>query len=132
MIWVNPVPWIARPRPGGDSWSGYATERALIAEHIAANRIDNLVMVSGDAHMVAIDDGTNTNYSSRPGRAFPLLHAAALDRPGGIKGGPYTHGPLAGGGQFAIVEVEMGANGVDQVVLRAVDWRGTPLLELVV
>lgn len=127
VIWVNPVPWVDAPAEGGDSWSGYTHERALIAEHIASNGIDNLLMVAGDAHMVAIDDGTHTNYSSVPGPGFPLIHVAALDRPGSTKGGPYTQGPIAGGGHFGVVDVEPTGDGL-QVDLAAVDWRGERLL----
>lgn len=127
VIWVNPVPWVADAEEGGDSWSGYTTERALIANHIADNGIDNLLMVSGDAHMVAIDDGSHTNYSSSPGPGFPLLHVAALDRPGSEKGGPYTHGPIAGGGQFAVVDIADSDNRLD-VTLRAMNWRSETLL----
>ena len=35
-------------------------ERRVIADTIADNKIKNLLLVSGDAHMVAIDDGTLT------------------------------------------------------------------------
>jgi hypothetical protein len=127
VIWVNPVPWVDPAKEGGDSWSGYTHERALIADHIASNGIDNLLMVAGDAHMVAIDDGTHTNYSSSQGPAFPLLHVAALDRPGSTKGGPYTLGPIAGGGHFAMVDVVPNGERLD-VELSAMDWRGERLL----
>jgi hypothetical protein len=127
VIWVNPVPWVAEAEEGADSWAGYTHERSLIARQIAERGIDNLLMVSGDAHMVAIDDGTHTNYSDRPGPAFPLIHVAALDRPGSTKGGPYTLGPIAGGGQFAIVEIVPSDTGSD-VELRAMNWKGEQLL----
>ncbi len=129
VVWVNPVPWIAEVEPGADHWGGYATERRELADHIADNGIDNLVMVSGDAHMVAIDDGTNTNYGPKTeGPGFPLLHAAALDRPGSTKGGPYSEGVVAGGGQFGTLEVLDDGRSVD-VVLTARDWQGQTLLE---
>jgi hypothetical protein len=127
VIWVNPVPWVDPPAEGSDSWAGYATERDLIAEHIATEGIDNMLMVSGDAHMVAIDDGSHTNYSTSPGPGFPLIHVAALDRPGSTKGGPYTLGPIPGGGHFGVVDVTVGTGGVE-VELTAADWRGEPLL----
>jgi len=127
VIWANPVPWVDPAAPGADSWAGYDAERRIIADHIALVGIDNLVMVSGDAHMVAIDDGTHTNYSSIEGPGFPLLHVAALDRPGGTKGGPYTQGPIPGGGHFGVVEVEPTSDGV-AVSLVANDWRGDELL----
>src|SRR5690606_6078407 len=81
-------------------------------------------MLSGDAHMVAIDDGSHTDYrtpapdgtAARGGEAgldaagaggagFPLLHAAALDRPGSVKGGPYSEGAYPGPGQFGTLTV---------------------------
>lgn len=58
-----------------------------------------LVILSGDAHMIAVDNGT---YS--PG-GIPVFHAAALGRPGSIKGGPYSHGAFPGTGQFGTVEI---------------------------
>lgn len=127
VVWANPVPWVDPAEPGADSWAGYDAERRMIADHIASLGIDNLVMVSGDAHMVAIDDGTHTNYSTVDGMGFPLLHVAALDRPGSTKGGPYTLGPITGGGHFGVVEIEPTADGV-AVALVAMDWRGDELL----
>jgi phosphodiesterase/alkaline phosphatase D-like protein len=77
VIWVNPTPWVQEARPGADGWGGYATERRRIADAIAESGADKLVMVSGDAHMLALDDGSNTDYSTRGAGGFPLLHAAA-------------------------------------------------------
>jgi hypothetical protein len=68
VIWVNSVPWIDADRLGGDTWGGYATERRHIADAVATRAIDNLVMVSGDAHMVALDDGSNSDYATGGGR----------------------------------------------------------------
>ena len=73
---------------------------------IAELEVDNLFMVSGDAHMLAWDDGTHTDYSEAGTGAFPLLHAAALDRKASIKGGPYSGPVIGGGGQFGLVEVD--------------------------
>ncbi|MGH9042994.1 MAG: alkaline phosphatase D family protein [Acidimicrobiia bacterium] len=106
VIWVNSVPWIDTPRDGADTWGGYAEERRLIADTIAGEGIANLVMLSGDAHMVAIDDGTNSGYAASGGGGFPILHAAALDRRGNVKGGPYSHGTFPGPGRFGVVEVD--------------------------
>jgi len=130
VIWVSPVPWVDDAADGADTWGGYATERLVIADHIADHGIDNLLMIGGDAHMVAIDDGTHTNFSSTPGPAFPLIHVAALDRPGSTKGGPYTHGPIAGGGQFGMVDVDVAADGTAlDVTLTAMNWRGEEMLQ---
>jgi hypothetical protein len=104
VVWVNTVPWIGPAADGADGWAGQARERGEIAEAIAAAEIDNLVMVSGDAHMLAIDDGTNSDYAAGGGAGFPVFHAAALDRPGNVKGGPYSEGAYPGFGQFGVLE----------------------------
>ncbi|MEL7157510.1 MAG: alkaline phosphatase D family protein [Actinomycetota bacterium] len=127
VVWINPVPWVAEAAPGADHWGGFAAERRELADHIAGHEIDNLLMVSGDAHMVAIDDGTNTDYATGGGASFPLLHVAALDRPGGIKGGPYSEGAIGDGGQFGTVEV-LDDGATMEVVLTAFDWQGEQLL----
>ncbi|MGH8975165.1 MAG: alkaline phosphatase D family protein, partial [Acidimicrobiia bacterium] len=105
VIWVNPDPWIDAGRSGKDTWGGYAAERRQIADTIASRGIRNLVMVSGDAHMAAIDDGTNSDFATGGGGDFPVLHAAALDRRGRVKGGPYSHGTFPGPGRFGVVRV---------------------------
>ena len=126
-IWVSPVGWIGEAVPGGDAWGGYSTERRELANFIVEHGIDRLVMLSGDAHMVAVDDGTNTGYADSGGPAFPVLHAGALDRPGHIKGGPYSEGAVPGGGQFGLVEIA-DTGGAVEVRLTGRDWTGDILL----
>jgi hypothetical protein len=130
IIWVNASPWVGEATAGADGWAGYSTERAEIANHMAANRIDNLLMLSGDAHMIAIDDGTNTSYATGEfagSAGFPLLHAGAIDRPGHTKGGPYSEGMFPGGGQFGLVAVDDRGDHLD-VTLTGLDWTGTELV----
>lgn len=131
VVWLNPTPWVQAESTTADGWGGYATERRLIADTIARNGVDNLLMVSGDAHMLALDDGSNTDFSTSGAGGFPLLHAAALDRRGNVKGGPYSGPVLPGGGQFGTVEVRDDGRSV-VVTLRGYDWRGTELMELAV
>lgn len=110
VIWVSGVPWIADLDEDGDNWSGYAAERAeLVAFFEEIDITGRMVILSGDAHMLAADDGTHS-----PG-GIPVLQAAPLDRRGSVKGGPYTHGPFAPplfsmtntfDGQFGIITVE--------------------------
>jgi hypothetical protein len=104
VVWLNPVPWVADEEDGADHWGGYADERRQIADAIAEHDVD-LLMVSGDAHMVAIDDGTNTDYSTAGDGGFALIHSAPLDRPASIKGGPYSEGAVAEPGQYARIDV---------------------------
>ncbi len=126
---VTSVPWIAAPEVGADHWGGYTAERSALADFIASNELEGILMVAGDAHMVAIDDGSNTNFSAFEGASFPLLHAAALDRPGSEKGGPYSEGAFPGGGQFGLIEVTDNGSSEIQVRLTGLDWTGKQLVE---
>ncbi len=93
IVWVSTVPWIADASPQADHWGGFATERREIADFIADNSVEGLVILAGDGHMVAMDDGTNSDYTTDgDGPAIPVIHAAALDRNGSEKGGPYSEG----------------------------------------
>ena len=131
IAWVNTVPWITPASEGADNWGGYAAERREIANFIADNDVRGLVMLSGDAHMMALDDGTHSDFSTSGGAAFPVVHAAPLDRQGTTKGGPYTLGPFTNGsnvvphdGQWVRMRVE--DEGGDEVCLTwtgyQVDW----------
>jgi membrane-associated phospholipid phosphatase len=122
VLWVNSVPWIAPDEPGRDDWGGYADERAEILTAIRDASIENLVMVSGDAHMVALDDGTNSG-------GFPVLHAAALDRPGNVRGGPYSDGAFPGAGQYGLVEVDDDGGAHVDVTLSGHTWEDEVLVE---
>jgi phosphodiesterase/alkaline phosphatase D-like protein len=106
IVWVCTMPWIASPTAGADHWGGCTTERRELANFIKDNTIQGLLMLCGDAHMVAIDDGRNSDYADGGGAAFPVFHAAALDRSGSVKGGPYSHGTYPGLGQFGMVTVD--------------------------
>lgn len=99
VVLVSPDPWIAAPSPAGDTWGGFEAERRVVAGAVARHAPRNLLMLAGDAHMLAFDDGRNTG-------GFPLLHAAALDRPGSVKGGPYSGPVIPGSGQFGEVAVQ--------------------------
>ena len=90
VFWINSTPWIARPRRGQDHWGGYDHERRQIAAFVKDHGIGNLCMISGDAHMLAFDDGSNS-----PG-AFPVYQNASLGSRGSEKGGPYS-GPIRKG-----------------------------------
>ena len=105
IVWVCPDPWIAKPQLGDDSWGGHATERTEIANFLRDNRITNVVLLSGDMHGLAYDDGTNSDYATGGGAPVHVLHAAALTSGASAKGGPYTAGPIPGSQQYGILEV---------------------------
>lgn len=106
VVWVNGVPWIAEPDPAADNWGGFPEERQEIADFIHENGIDQLLILSGDAHMLAIDDGSHSSYIEGDDTGPVVFHAAALDRPGAVRGGPYSEGTFPGGGQFGLIDIE--------------------------
>jgi len=61
-----------------------------------------VVMLSGDAHMLAFDDGRHNQHGG-----FVVAQAAPLDRFLNRKGGPYSHEPRRqANGQFAVLSVD--------------------------
>ena len=71
--------------------------------------------------MLAIDDGTNQGSAPEGGASFPVIQAAALDRHGSVKGGPYSEGAFPGGGQFGTMTVEDRGDDI-RVALRGFTW----------
>lgn len=105
IIWANTSPWIGPPQLGSDSWAGYTTERTELANFFKENRIVNMILLSGDMHALAFDDGSNSDYAVGGGAPLVVLQAAPLTRPGEPKGGPYSGGPLLATAQYGILEV---------------------------
>ena len=119
-VWANAIPWIAKRvhlSTGNDTWAGYWHERDSIVEWMKENDIDNVCMVSGDAHMLAIDDGQNSRFADDEG-GFPIFQAASLDSGESQKGNlDYTFGSrdengnvgpgegIMGSGQYGICTV---------------------------
>jgi phosphodiesterase/alkaline phosphatase D-like protein len=124
IVWVNADPWIAATAQGGDSWGGYDTERRELADYITDNGIDNILMLSGDAHMLAIDDGSNS------AGGFPVFHAAALDRHGRVKGGPYSEGTYPDSGQFGLVTVNDSGGDEVEVILSGRNYKDEEVVHL--
>lgn len=108
------VPWISTS--SGDRWGETAADRAEISNFIKDNNITGIFGMHGDAHMLAYDDGSNNNYANGGGPNFPTFNAAAMDRSGSTKGGPYSGGTIAAGGQYGLMAVT--DNGGDQITLR--------------
>jgi phosphodiesterase/alkaline phosphatase D-like protein len=105
VLWVSSHPWIMPAQIGNDGWGGFATERTEIANFIRDNHITNVVMLSGDMHALAFDDGTHSDYATGGGAPITVLQAASLTHIGAAKGGPFTGGPFLEGQQYGILEV---------------------------
>ncbi|ADB50175.1 LamG-like jellyroll fold domain-containing protein [Conexibacter woesei] len=101
IVVISSVPWNDPRRLDGDAWGRYSTERAaLIASWRAAGVLDRILMVSGDAHMLAADDGTNS-----PG-GIPAVQAAPLGHHSGSrKGGTFSEGTHLGSAQYGLLTV---------------------------
>eukprot|EP01138_Halocafeteria_seosinensis_P001218 gb/GECG01001247.1/.p1 GENE.gb/GECG01001247.1/~~gb/GECG01001247.1/.p1 ORF type:complete len:596 (+),score=65.48 gb/GECG01001247.1/:1-1788(+) len=96
IVWVNTVPYLS-----GRGWGLFSHEKHEILEYIHKHRIrQKLIVISGDAHMLAAENGKESDIG------FPVFHAAALDSPGNVKGGPYSHGAYPGRGQYGILDIE--------------------------
>lgn len=109
IVWVNVVPWITRNDESTvHGWAPWAGERRQIAnaiQQLGATR--RLIMLSGDAHMLALDDGTNSQYADHASGPGPfVMHAAPLDRWPRSKGGPYSHGRSVRNQQFGLLDVD--------------------------
>ncbi len=94
---------------GGDSWAWYASERREISDFLRDQGIRNLVLLHGDMHALAADNGSNSDFATGGGAPIPLFAAAPLDREASIKAGPYSEGlykPRKGEGCFGLVDVQ--------------------------
>merc|ERR1712232_1508836 len=84
----------------------------------------NVIAIAGDAHMLAFDDGTNTDDSdTSSGQGFPLVHAAPLHNYGSNKGGPFSDGCYGyqynNNEQHATMEVtDTGGSGPDAITVK--------------
>ena len=95
-------------RNSADFWGAFAHERTEIANFIRDNQITGLCILHGDAHMLAADDGSHSDYASGGGARIPVMAAAPLDQTPSIKGGPYSQGVYQcrkGEGCFGYVQV---------------------------
>lgn len=108
------IAWVTGTSFGGtqsDNWGGFSAERIELSNFFRDNNIQNMFMMSGDAHMVAIDNGTNHDFStgSNNPNDYPVFAAAALNNSGSNKGGTYSQGvftnPNSSTGQYGLVEI---------------------------
>ncbi len=103
VVWACSTPWIGRGKDQ-DIWEGFEAQRRALFDQLRPIGMP-LVFAAGDAHMIGIDDGTNT-APDETDRGFPVLAAASLDRRSSVKGkGGYTVGPTKGFGQFGTIRV---------------------------
>jgi hypothetical protein len=79
-----------------------------------------MFFICGDAHMIAIDDGSHGDFATviNNGSRFPLFNAGALNQTGSYKGGTFSEGgyfsnPSTDLGQFGLITVtDTGGNDI--------------------
>jgi len=123
VIWVSSVPFTAEKKEGGDNWNGFTCERKRIADFIKENEINNLMIISGDAHCISYNIGKENNYSDYKGEGLFEILAAPLDNYViSRKGGPWTEVYLPKNGKrvYGLVEVNY-SNDKTSVIFNAYD-----------
>lgn len=108
---MSTLPWI----DDHFKWGEFNDEREEIASWIKELGLqDKMIIVSGDAHMLAVDDG------SHAAGGVKVFHAAAIDAKPTTKGGPYSHGVWPGRNQYGTIEVrDLG----DHICFRFQGWK---------
>ncbi|MEO8067378.1 MAG: hypothetical protein ABI599_06765 [Flavobacteriales bacterium] len=123
--WITSLSW--NPINYPENWGSAPQEREDLSNWLLSNNIDDLFLICGDAHMLAIDDGDNCDFSTGQNSPYryPVLQAAALNRGGSYKGGTFDQGgyfpnPTEAYGQFG--EVLVDDDGAD-VCITLNGWR---------
>lgn len=100
FVIMTGVPWVQPRGTSGDGWGRYDTERQELVDHFDAHGLlDSIVVINGDMHGLAADDGTNS-----PGN-IPTVIGGSLGSSASTKGGPYSVGTIPGNshyGRFAV------------------------------
>lgn len=91
IVIVQPDVWIGSAIAGDNGWFGFTTERTELANYMVASG-KNFIMVAGDMHAIAADNGTNS------AGGITVFQAAPFGQTASQKGGPYTTGPFPASG----------------------------------
>ena len=93
IVWANTYPFVTTNTDDhrSDSWGAFHLYRQQLVDWMSANNLNNrIVIIAGDMHALAYDDGTSTSNVG----ALKVCHAAPLDTGTSQKGGPYLLGPI--------------------------------------
>jgi len=91
VCWVSSVSYSGTR---SDNWGAYPESRTELGNFFRDSNVTNLFIISGDAHMLAIDNGTHSDFSEGKNNTnlYPILQSAALNNVGSDKGGEYSEG----------------------------------------
>ena len=124
ICWVSSVSFSGTR---SDNWGSYTASRTELSNFFRDQDIQNLFIISGDAHMLAIDNGTHADFSDGKNNPnlYPILQSAALNNVGSDKGGEYSEGGTfpnpAFSSQWSTVEVN--DNGGSEICIRFTCYR---------
>lgn len=125
------IAWVSGVSFGGnssDNWGGFTAEKTELSNFFRDNNIKNMFILSGDAHMLAIDNGSNHDFStgSNNPNDYPVFQAAGINNIGSTKGGSYSEGgtfpnPSSSTGQYGVVDVT--DNGSGNITIKFTGYR---------
>ena len=120
VVWASSVPWIGineDPLDSTDAWWGFTKQRRRISNFLSSDQLPkrNVLVIAGDSHMLAFDNGSHTYKGDAAGDeaySFPILQTGPLDRFGSFKGGPFSQGCFAQkferNHQYSVIEYSRG------------------------
>jgi alkaline phosphatase D len=129
VVWICSVPWVTSVADPSDTWQGFQTERRELADFMQVNGIGNVLRLSADSHMVALDDGTNDLFTSDgKGNRHVTVHCAPINQSNSTGGGPFSHGFFnLHLNQFVLFTV-VDTGGASLTVTVSGRWLGTELV----
>jgi hypothetical protein len=129
-VLVSSFPWIVHDPEGAGNWGDFPEQREALARELRALGRRNVCIISGDAHMLAIDDGSHSGFAPADGNGgrcgVPVFHAASLSSSWSLKGGPYSHGTPYNGGTQGNGVSGSGQYGLFRVTYTAPDGANLP------
>ncbi|KAL4483544.1 hypothetical protein ABPG72_016825 [Tetrahymena utriculariae] len=118
LVVVSSIPWL------GKDWVSFTEQRTIIGNKMAEvmKVKQNVLLITGDSHMVAFDNGHNNDAGG-----FPHCISSPMDKTPSCKGGHYTFGPFSGNSQYSTLDITYDPNTkVNCFIVRG--WRGKDIL----
>jgi phosphodiesterase/alkaline phosphatase D-like protein len=83
IFWVCSVNW---HDTSTDAWQGFTTERAELADFFYSSGVSGLIMLHGDMHCNAADDGQNTDFRTGGSTSgFCSICSAPMDQSASVR-----------------------------------------------
>ncbi len=124
ICWVGSYSWYGQ---FDDNWTLNPKERRELSEFMRDSLIENMFIINGDAHMFAIDNGTNGDFTAANNLPYqyPVLQAGPIENNGSFKGGTYSEGTFyqffVKAAQYGFVEVN--DNGGDSICVTMTGYK---------